>query len=107
SSRTVTPMSRRFVAFRVSLTGAMTSSPRVRRMRTIAVPMNPFAPETQILREPALVTGSGAGAAPWVRLGLAPLRAFGEADFAVAGFGFAVAAFGFAGTGFGAGDFGL
>jgi hypothetical protein len=76
-------------------------------MRTIAVPMNPFAPETQILREPALVTGSGAGAAPWVRLGLAPLRAFGEADFAVAGFGFAVAAFGFAGTGFGAGDFGL
>jgi len=75
-------------------------------MRTIAVPMNPFAPETQILRGPDLVTGSGAGAARWVRPGLAPLRAFGVADFAVAGFGFAVAAFGFAGTGFGAGDIG-
>jgi len=71
-------------------------------MRTTAVPMNPFAPEIQILRGRGLAAGSGARAALCVgRVEAAP-RTFG-----LAGFGGVVAAFGFAVAGFEAAGFGV
>jgi len=81
-------------------------------MRTTAVPMNPFAPETQILRGRGLAAGSGAVAGLCVgRVEAAP-RTFGLAGFGgvVAAFGFAVAGFEAAGlgvAGFGVAGFGV
>jgi len=73
------------VALRISHTGAITSSPRVRSTRATCLPTNPFAPESQILRGPDPRVGSAvAGAVDFERGrgGFAPVGAFAAARFA-------------------------
>src|SRR5262245_33728566 len=71
---TVTPMSTRSAAFLGSRTAAMTSSPRVRRTRTTALPTKPVAPEIQIRRWPVLADGAVTGAIASGVAGLARAR---------------------------------
>src|SRR6185503_13276705 len=109
SSMTVTPMSMRSAALRGLRTGAITSSPRVRRTRTTALPTKPDAPEIQMRCLPDPVAAfctegflaAGLGAAGFAAEGVA------EAGFALRGVALAgvdlaracVAGVGLAGTG--------
>src|SRR5258706_9915920 len=95
---TVTPMSTRSLAFLGLRTGAMTSSPRVRKTRATALPTTPVAPDNQIRRGPDGTPGPVGGdfvAARGLR-GFTAWRGFGAwGRFAAAG----LAAAGFAGAG--------
>src|SRR6185312_4750480 len=88
SSMTVTPMSMRSCALRGLRTGAITSSPRVRRTRTTALPTKPDAPEIQMRRLPEGFGAEGSAVAGVAGAGFAR-RGVGLADVDLTGVGLA------------------